>query len=377
MKHLKTVIFLTLTLLLSACGEDNDTPTAAMDSQTDPLTLLRGEKHIGAIIGFNADNPQATTDSIEDRWQEARTAGMRSGRIQIDWPELEPSPNQYNQNALQTLLEDMQSQGLQTFLLISAYDSEGPVLPEDLEGTSFDDPALINRFKSLMDWVIPMLVENDGYAISISNEADNIFADLPDLPGQLLTFLNESKAHIKSLDDRVAVTITFAEGSLKSNFPGADALIAACDVACFNFYGSESTFTSPFNRTLTPAEIRSDIQQMLEVASDKPILIQELGMHTGSDVLESNEEIQRQFFEVFYTEMQKEERIRAAYVFQLVDWSPTLTASFIQPLEGSGVPQEFIDGFAESLNTIGLINYSDGSRKLAWNEFVKWVEAFK
>ena len=226
-----------------------------------------------------------------------------------------------------------------------------------------------------MDWVIPMLAENDGYAISISNEADNIFADLPDLPGQLLTFLNESRSHVRSIDDRVSVTITFAEGSLKRNFPGTDALIAACDVASFNFYGSEGTDSSPFNRTLTPAEIRSDIQQMLQIAGDKPILIQELGMHSGSDILESDEEIQRQFFEVFYTEMQKEERIRAAYVFQLVDWSPALTASFVQLLEG--LPQEFIDGFEESLNTIGLINYSNGQRKEAWGEFIKWVAEFK
>lgn len=375
MRYLSNIFLVGIMLIVFACDDDiEELITSNPETQTDPLSLLRGENNIGAIIGFNADNPQTTTDSIEDRWQEARSAGMRSGRIQIDWPDLEPNPNQFDQNALQSRLEDMQSQGLQTFLLISAYDSEGPVLPADLEGRSFDDPELINRFKNLMNWVIPMLAENDGYAISISNEADNIFADLPELPGQLLTFLNESKSHIKSIDDRIAVTITFAEGSLKSNFPGTDALIAACDVACFNFYGSEGTDSSPFNRTLTPAEIRSDIQQMLQIAGDKPILIQELGMHSGSEILASNEEIQRQFFEVFFTEMQKEERIRAAYVFQLVDWSPTLTSSYIQLLEG--LPQEFIDGFEESLNTIGLLHYEDGQRKAAWGEFMRWVEEF-
>jgi hypothetical protein len=48
----------------------------------------------------------------------------------------------------------MQVQGFQTFLLISAFDSEGPVYPPDLLGKSIDDPQLIHRFKALMDWVI-------------------------------------------------------------------------------------------------------------------------------------------------------------------------------------------------------------------------------
>ena len=117
MKYLKSVFLISISVLVFACSDDDeDTPSSTPEIQTDPLSLLRGEKNVGAIIGFNVDNPQTTTDSIEDRWQEARGAGMRSGRIQIDWPELEPSPNQFDQNALQSRLEDMQSQGLQTYL---------------------------------------------------------------------------------------------------------------------------------------------------------------------------------------------------------------------------------------------------------------------
>jgi hypothetical protein len=57
----------------------------------------------------------------------------------------------------------MKSQGLQPFLLISVYDSHGPVLPVDLSGNDLNDPELIQRFKNLMDWVIPLLVEYDGF----------------------------------------------------------------------------------------------------------------------------------------------------------------------------------------------------------------------
>jgi hypothetical protein len=43
---------------------------------------------------------------------------------------------------------------------------------------------------------------------------------------------------------------------------------------------------------------------------------------------------------------------------------------FGQDLEDEGLPQDFIDQFSESLETIGLINYDDGLRKKAWYEFV-------
>ena len=59
---------------------------------------------------------------------------MSVGRLQIDWPELEPAPGTFNQTLLEEELAKMNNQGLQTFLLISAYDSDGPVIPSDLQG---------------------------------------------------------------------------------------------------------------------------------------------------------------------------------------------------------------------------------------------------
>ena len=84
MKYLRYILVLLLSISIIACDDDDETPAVnpapSPETQTDPLSLLRGENNIGAIVGFNADNPQTTTDSIEARWQEARAAGMRSGK---------------------------------------------------------------------------------------------------------------------------------------------------------------------------------------------------------------------------------------------------------------------------------------------------------
>ena len=369
-------IVVVVAVLVSACGTHG--AHLEIDSIAGELPLLNGDNRIGMIQGFNPSNPPATSSAMERRWEDALRAGMSVGRLQIDWPELEPSPNTFDKAEFEQRLHEMQDQGLQTFLLISAYDSGGPVVPDDLQGLDFDDPELIRRFNALMDWVIPLLVQYDGYLISISNEAENSFGEVPGLHDQILTFLLEAKEHIHQIHENMAVTVTFSEGALDEDTPGLEEILAACDVACWNFYGAESTFEPPYYYTAqSENEIRSDIQRMLDASGEKNIVIQELGMHSGDTTLDSSEETQRKFFEVFFGEMQKHDRIKAAYNFQLVDWSPEVTDIFTQSLEDEGLPKDYLDQFSESLETIGLINYENGMRKQAWNEFVFWLTEFE
>lgn len=371
---------LALFMSLTACENEGNVVDPVIDTIAGELPLLNGNNRVGTIQGFNPLNPPATADSMAARWNDAINAGMSVSRLQIDWPELEPSPNSYDQAGFEQRLFEMKTQGLQPFLLISAYDSDGPVVPDDLAGLDFDDPELIQRFNNLMDWVIPMLVEYGGFLISISNEPDNSFGEVPGLNNQILEFLINVKEHIHQINDEMAVTVTFAEGSLDEDKPGITAILAACDVASWNFYGAKSNFNNPdpyYYVAQTESEIKSDIQRMLDVSGEKMIVIQELGMFSGNTTLNSSQEIQRKFFEVFFSEMKNQERMRAAFNFQLVDWSPEVTQIFNEMLEDEGLPKEFIDQFAESLETIGLINYNDGMRKSAWDEFIYWISEFE
>lgn len=371
---------LALFMSLTACENEGNVVDPVIDTIAGELPLLNGNNRVGTIQGFNPLNPPATADSMAARWNDAINAGMSVSRLQIDWPELEPSPNSYDQAGFEQRLFEMKTQGLQPFLLISAYDSDGPVVPDDLAGLDFDDPELIQRFNNLMDWVIPMLVEYGGFLISISNEPDNSFGEVPGLNNQILEFLINVKEHIHQINDEMAVTVTFAEGSLDEDKPGITAILAACDVASWNFYGAKSNFNNPdpyYYVAQTESEIKSDIQRMLDVSGEKMIVIQELGMFSGNTTLNSSQEIQRKFFEVFFSEMKNQERMRAAFNFQLVDWSPEVTQIFNEMLEDEGLPKEFIDQFAESLETIGLISYNDGMRKSAWDEFIYWISEFE
>ncbi|MEL6931326.1 MAG: hypothetical protein AAFO95_22290, partial [Cyanobacteria bacterium J06600_6] len=79
------------------------------------------------------------------------------------------------------------------------------------------------------------------------------------------------------------------------------------------------------------------------------------------------------FFETVFNLMQSEPRFRAAYIFQLVDWSTATVDLISQSLIDEGVDQTFIDQFAESLLTVGLIDFETGQARPAWPVVLDWM----
>ena len=365
--HFKSMLFI-LFFIGVACNKQNPEIT----STGGALNYLSKPHNIGMIIGFNFDNSSATTDSINTCWGEAISAGMSAGRLQIDWPDIETSEGVYNKALVEDLLGNYHALGLQTHVLISAYDSEGPDVPAYLEGLDFDDVRIINSFKNLMDWVIPIIENNGGYAISVANEPDNAFQDNKKLVNQVLNFFETVRNHIHEINENIGVSITMNTVNLEHSKSDMKKIMNEVDYGCFNLYGAG---LFPLDAPYSKERNEANIQEMLDFAGLKLIVIQELGMHSDTDLLNSSEEIQRDFFTTFFTIMENEERIKAAYIFQMVDWSPG-TAAIISEAYEADTPQWFIDQYGRVLETLGMIDFETGERKLAWNEIIHWIEKF-
>jgi len=376
MKNILRYLLLFFTFFLIGSCNNSEANSQLFVNTAHELPLLNTGKHIGTIIGFNASNPAQTQDSIQNRWDEALDKGMSIGRVQTDWVELEPQPNVFDKEALREKLEALSNKNLQVFLTLTAIDSDEAMPPSDLAGKPFDDAELIDRFKKLMDWVIPMLIEHNGFLIAITNEADNAFEEFPEMIPQTVTFVKESRKYIHSIDSRIAVTATIAEGSLDNEVPGLAEVLKECDVASFNFYGQDNG-----GAVQDVAKVNQEIDELIAFVGDKLLVIQELGFSSGyedgTSIMESSSEKQGIFFDAFFQRMQSEPQLRAAVVFQLVDWSPDTTDLFMEAFENAGLPEEFLFAFRESLRTVGLIRYEDGSQKPAWNEFLNWIENFQ
>jgi hypothetical protein len=356
-------------LLIGGCDSKSGNGDDYAETVAAKLPLLGQGSHAGFIVGFNASNPPATEASIQARWEEAIGVGMSIARVQVSWKDLEPHARVYDTQLLEERLQAYSSQGMAILLSITAYDSEDPEPPEDISDLKFDNAILITRFNALMDKIVPLMERHGVFALSIANEPDNGFDEIQNLENEILTFLKQVKSHIRALNNDIAVTVTLAEGNLDFNKPGMSEIISASDIACWNIYGMNLHNSTPYFLVQNESEILADLQEMVDASMGKQIVVQEVGLHAGSAILDSSEEAQRRFYEIFFQFMQDNPQIRAAYAFQLVDWSPETVEIYINPEDGDGI----YSAYSEHLLTLGLINYSDGSAKPAWNEFLRWL----
>ncbi len=369
--HRFLISILLITLLGTACRFE--TPiTPLIDHPSGNLPLLSEGKQLGLIASFNLDDSPALQDSIGTRWQEALDAGMGIGRVQLDWRDLEADSGQYDPVALIQSLSDLSAQELDLFASVMAYDSEGPVMPDYLSDLPINHPRVIARFQALMDWVVPIVREHRGWCLSIANEADNFFGEVEGIEEELLDFLVAIRDYVHEIDPDLAVTVTMAEGNIDVKPETMRDLIAAVDVAAINFYGSN--LRNP-RKPQGPRTLRRELRQLLDFCGEKNIVFQELGMHSNASRLNSSGAIQRDFFQTVFEFMDQEPRLRAAYVFQLVDWSPAtidlITEDF---LEENPSLESFIEDYRQSLGSIGLIEFATGHQKPAWGEVISWLE---
>ncbi|MEZ4359528.1 MAG: hypothetical protein R3B48_05055 [Kofleriaceae bacterium] len=355
------------------------------------LPLLPGGDHVGMIVGFNPSHPVATAAAIDARWREAVTKGMKIGRVQMDWVDLEPAPNVYKKEALRAQLATLSRDGLAPFLSVISFENDELPLPSDLAPRiasgelGYDSPEVLERHAKLLDWVVPLLREHHGWALALGNEPGNFLENLPTaadrekVTAQILGFVAAARAKIHALEPKLAVTVTVSEGRNPWEIAnGVDLevpFLKIGDVASFNFYGTRFDEDLNLLNDTDPARLKSRIDAMLAGVGDLPVVFQELGAQAGPDagtsVTGSSLASQQQFFEVIFGELRSRAQLRAAYVFQLVDWSPALVEEFFSaPFRRDGVPESFIRQYAESLETVGLIRYRDGTARPAWNTFL-------
>lgn len=368
----------------SGSADDSSGSDTSGGAVVDPLELLEPGPHLGMIVGFEAPAPGTETE-VDGRWNEAIAAGMDVGRIQIDWADLEPTPGVYELEDLVQQLESLQSDGLQVMVTLSTLDSLEYTLPEDLEdpevelglvgGIAFDDPVITDRFAALLDVVVPLVVDHGGFLITVGNEPDNHFEQQPGLATEVAGFVAAARDHAATLDPALAISMTLTYGSVDTH-EVSQAIIDEVPVATFNLYcqGEDGSVQEP-------EMVAPRVAAMLEVVGDKPVVIQELGCpagyEDGTTTIDGDLDKQARYFQAFAEQMQADDRLRAAFVFQMLDWSPSLAELFAQELAALGFGQAVIDLFTESLSTTGLCRWQDVSCRPAWDSVLDAIAEFQ
>ena len=390
-------------LLVASCDSPNTaTPDAAeppADARQDaalpdaavPLTLpiLSAGNHLGVFTGFET-LPGGTAVQVANRLAEARTAGMEISRIHVSWSELEPTPGTFQMSALRNALAAVPTTDA-VLVLVETIDSDGFSLPADLlvpgdpyglaGGRRFDDPAIVARFATLIDALVPELASRHVFAMSVGNEPDAYFDDVAfDAPAGvafrtgLIGFLTAARTRLQAALPGLAVGMTLREGSLElGRAAGLAPLLAAGDVAILNYYCQDAAFQVKSASTI-PVEVAA----METFAAGLPIVLQEAGCPAGTTntTLQASAALQAAWYTELGHQLATRPTLRAAFAFQLVDWSPQLAASYAQAYTNAGFP-ELGAKIAETLNSVGLLHQSDGTQRPAWPAFVAAIDSLE
>jgi hypothetical protein len=373
-------VFALLLLCFSSTTHQAYGEETISETRFHELPLLPEGQHLGYIEGFNPDNPPKLRKVMDEAFEESLRNGMKVTRIQMDWPDVEPIKGKFDQQELIDRLKYPHSKGLAIFLLLCTADTGDLNYPKDLltEGGDKlarnmkpDDPMIVERYKRVLDWVIPIARKYGVYCISVGNEPDTHEEDNPTFMSHFIRFVAAVRDHAHTLDPDIAITYTSTcDPVLHPGREYAKDIVDSVDMLCFNIYGFGNRHG--FDRKAT----EKAMDGMIALSEGKPIQIQELGCSSirNPDRIwrfhPSSPEIQREFFAWVYKKIKSTEQIRAAYIFQLVDHSPTVDKIYYDAF-GSGMPKEWTRDLCDWLKGLGLISFDTAEKKPAWNEFLR------
>jgi hypothetical protein len=388
--------FYLLLLLVACCGTSTGSSLAPSDGgQPADVTFdagapgdaglvsamprLAAGNHLGLWRGYELPDPAhpVQTSATDAKWQDARTAGLRIGRVHVAWSDLEPSKGVFDLHLLTDALKELKTSGIRPLVLIETVDSDGFSLPTDLDdgatayqlagGRAFDDPVILGRFAALLDAVVPALDAASTWALTVGNEPDSYLDRVGATTSQgkqwvsaVAHFLAAAREHTHKLSPQLPVTMTLRQSALAQGVTTLGPILTEADVASFNYYCQDASYQ------VEPAStVGAHLDQLL-AATPREVVLQELGCPAGlsPSVLSATEAAQAAFFDAVISRMKAEPRLRAAFVFQQIDWSPTLAKQYSDPYR-SAYPK-LADQVQESLATMGLMRWSDGTPRPAW-----------
>ncbi|MEL7232260.1 MAG: hypothetical protein AAGJ85_07105, partial [Pseudomonadota bacterium] len=266
-------------------------------------------------------------------------------------------------------------------------DSDGLTLPEDLledgslkAGLSLSSPEVLGRFEAFLDWLIPILEQEEVWGIALGNEVDLPVEDSLATAQEARIFFETGLARVDMLDEDMATSVTFTPAAPSRFGAEFSTLIGAMDIVTFNYYCLDENL-----QVTRKTRWDSDVRDFKAAAEGKQIFIQELGCPVGygddgagapnrpANGLMGASDIQVEFFEDMTARVATDPQLRAATVFQLLDWSPSLARSFSDPVRDAGFPLA-ADRLEEWLATVGLCRWADAICRDAWPVFLEGVE---
>jgi len=348
-----------------ACGETESILSEDSVQSTIPAPIDPQPKG-NRVLELDANAPE--DENFDQVMDLARELGVESIRMSIYWDDFETAPGIYNPdpNWLAIANQYYSAQDLAISLTISVLDTTEIRLPSDLQGRSFSDPEVIERFYGFLDYVNRQLTDVDLVYLAIGNEIDGVLAGNAQNWQDFRAFYQATGDYARQIwpDLPISTKVTFDGFFNQASSYGKEI-----------YQGSSPVMTTyyPLNGDFSvkdPSVVLDDFQTLVELFPDKDILITEIGYPTSPEN-NSSEAKQAEFIHYMF---QAWDDAGGQISLLSYSWMSDLPQSSVRELESYyGLRNK---GFAEFLRTLGLRTYpGSGNNKMGFEVFRREAES--
>jgi len=338
---MKIVSFFGLLLFISSgcccCKKNIPAPTPSI-----PVSVVqKGHRQLAVDVSMPSDN------DYNKAFEMAKGMGMERIGLFQNWDTIEPSPNNYSGQWLSIADTYYPPKKVSLDLTIAVIHTNHSTVPEDIKNKPLNDPEVIKRFKSLLDFVFSTMPNTSFASISISSESDIYLGTDEKKWDEFQAFYKEIVSYIHRKKAGIPVTTEFSfkglTGKMKNN---ARAINKISDAIGVSHYPISDDFS-----VKDPAVIAGDFDAIISLYPDKPVLFYQLG-YPSSKYIKSSEELQAQFVsETFRAWDKHRDKIKMIDFTWLHDMSPQKVDEMTRVY---GISAR---GFTEFLASLGLRTY--------------------
>jgi len=363
--------FLVPLLLLPIAGAASAAPRPSLADQPaeTSLPLLPRGQTLGTTLFGSAGLDSLDPETLE-RYRGATETGLDGFTLYVDWADLESAPGVLDEGEIEDRLDDLNVLGLKIFVNITVIDIGEYNLPADLSdgtgglapGIRLDDADVTARFGTLLDQLVPLLVERGVFLLGLGNEVDERLDDAPAAERLAYAgFLAGARDRVNAIAPELPASATLTAPALLSDSPTRQAIENSVDLVAFNYAPIDPDWF-----VLDEADIEADFRAVLDAAGAGPLVIQELSC-PDAPLMGAGPAWQAGCFGTLLDVVRTTPTVRFASIFSLEDFDgatcDAIQAAF-EPLL-TDTPEDFQARFLQYLCRLGILD-PDGAAKPAW-----------
>lgn len=350
------LVFFILVAAMYGCDASAEITSNVKDPSFDNV-VPRGNRRL------EIDITDAENGDYDQSISLVKGAGAESVSLSVFWDEIEISPGTFSPdpNWLEIANLYYPGQDLQVSLVISVLDTTAARLPSDLEGKSFTDPEVLNRFRALLDYIKSQVPDLKLASLAIGNEIDGVLGNNSKDWEDFSIFFTPAAEYARILWPGVPVgTKIMFDGLIGPSSDSARKLNQDTDVIMVTYYPLAGDFT-----VKDPDAVLEDFDQISTLYPKNEIHIAEIGYPT-SEINNSSPEKQAAFIQNMFLAWDEHASQITVLSFAWLTDLPQTSVTEYEEYYGFDDP-----AFAEFLRTLGLRTYPEaGEDKAGYETFL-------